>query len=79
MTTIMIENECTCFKKSGLKNNLQFELKDSAMMEAMRMATQMNDEFCKKHNFSVVEHGKDQLIRVDESAHGEGCCGGGCH
>lgn len=80
MFKIIVEKECSCFKKSNLENRVEFQSKDSALMEAMRMATQMNDEFCGKHEFQAVEDGDVMTIRsFSQEAPSGGCCGGGCH
>lgn len=78
MYTIKVDKECGCFKKSAYENNMGFESKDDALMQANLMQTHMNTKFCGKHNFEVCENGDDFLISVslnDES--NSGCCGGG--
>ena len=78
MITLKLEKECGCFKKSGMKNNLSFSDKDAALMEATRLAAEMNETWCQKHEFSVREEGDDLLvIGVRERASPGGCCGGG--
>ncbi len=76
MYTVQMEKECGCFKKSDFQNNLQFESKDHALMQAIEMSKEMNEEFCQKHEFSVVEEGAVFKIRVEERGK-SGCCGGG--
>jgi len=76
MYTVQMEKECGCFKKSDFQNNLQFDSKDHALMQAIEMTKEMNEEFCKKHEFSVVEEGDMIKIRVEEAGK-SGCCGGG--
>jgi hypothetical protein len=77
MFTVNVEKECGCFRKSDLKNGLSFSSKDDALMEAQKMANHMNEKFCKKHNFRVVEAGEHFTISVEENRPSGGCCGGG--
>ncbi|WP_292654142.1 hypothetical protein [Nitratifractor sp.] len=77
MFTVNVEKECSCFRKSDMKNSQIFESKDQALMQAQKMAQKMNEEFCQKHNFSVVETGEHFTIRVEENRPAGGCCGGG--
>jgi len=78
MFTINIEKECGCFKKSDFENNKNFENKDDALIEAMRMVKTMNDEWCQKHQFTFSEDGQNFQIAVNEKAKAHsGCCGGG--
>ncbi len=76
MFTLKVEKECGCFRKSGIQNNQTFSNKDAALMEAMNLSRKMNEEFCKKHEFSVVQDGDNILIKVDERQKSS-CCGGG--
>lgn len=79
MFTINVENECGCFKKSSYDNNMQFENKDDALMQARLMESHMNQRFCQKHLFTLTEDGENFNIGVSvkpkESS--GGCCGGG--
>ena len=81
MFTINIEKECGCFKKSSYENNMSFENKDDALIEARLMESYMNQKFCQKHLFTLIENGDTFQITVEnkpkESADGGGCCGGG--
>ena len=78
MSTINIAQECGCFKRSPLENNVTFDSKDDAMMQALNMVNQMNEKFCGKHGFELSENGKDFSIamKAPQAASG-GCCGGG--
>jgi hypothetical protein len=78
MYTIKVDKECGCFKKSAYENNMSFESKDDALMQANLMQTHMNTKFCGKHNFEVSEDGDDFLVSVSLSEEvNNGCCGGG--
>ena len=47
----MMENECSCFKKSEYFNNATFETQQEAYQYANVLAELMNEEFCSKHEF----------------------------
>ena len=74
MFKVKVEKECGCFKKSDFKNNQTFSSKDDALITALNMAKEMNQEFCQKHQFSVKEDGNNIVILVDQK---HSCCGGG--
>ena len=76
MFTVNVEKECGCFKKSDFTNDMKFESKDDALIQALNMTKEMNDEFCQKHEFEVAENGNTISIAVVERGHSS-CCGGG--
>lgn len=76
MFTVKVEKECGCFKRSDFTNNMTFDNKDDAMIQALNMAKEMNQEFCQKHEFQVQEIGSTMQISVGERGR-SGCCGGG--
>ncbi len=65
MFNVKVEKECGCFKKANLSPVKSFESKDDALTEANEWSSEMNETFCCKHNFSVVEDGNDFLIKVE--------------
>ena len=65
MFNVRMEKECGCFKRSGMESVKTFENKDDAMVEAKAWCEEMNETFCQKHNFSVLEEGNDLLIKVE--------------
>lgn len=77
MFKIIVEKECSCFKKSDLVNGLEMESKDGALLKSIEMRDTMNDEFCGKHSFKVQEVGDNFVIAMSDST-SNGCCGGGC-
>ena len=77
MFIVKVSKECGCFRKSDFENNISFLSKDDALINAHNMARNMNQNFCGKHNFTVIENGKEFLINVEEIH--RSCCGGGCH
>lgn len=78
MHTITVENICGCFKRSDLENNLQIQNKDDALTKAMQMTTTMNEDFCGKHDFQLVEDNNNFVISFKAAPQSSGCCGGGC-
>lgn len=65
MTTLIVEKQCGCFKKSDFLAEQQFESKDEALQEAVAMCEDMNETFCQKHNFTVVEDGENIVIKME--------------
>jgi hypothetical protein len=65
MFNVKIEKECGCFKRSGMESIKTFENKDDAMIEATAWAEEMNETFCQKHNFVIIEEGSDLIIKVE--------------
>lgn len=77
MFNIIVENECGCFKRSDMQNNITMESKDDAMLKTLAMRDTMNDDFCGKHQFKVQEVENSFVIAMHDST-SNGCCGGGC-
>ena len=77
MYTIKVAQECGCFKRSDLVNNITRNNKDEALSEALAMSNQMNNEFCGKHNFHVIEI-SNNLIISSRAPEQSSCCGDGC-
>lgn len=78
MYAITMEKECGCFKKSPYENNMTFESKDDALMQAKLMQNHMNSKFCGKHHFELTEDGDNLFIGVSINDYpSESCCGGG--
>lgn len=65
MITLKMEKQCGCFKKSDFQDEQTFETKEEALKEALAMCEDMNETFCQKHNFTVVENGDEMIIKVD--------------
>ena len=77
MFKITVEKECGCFKRSDLSNNIQIESKDDALTTSLDMVNKMNDDFCGKHEFKLLEVENTFVIAMNDST-SNGCCGGGC-
>jgi len=78
MSTIIVEKECGCFKRSAFENNMSFASKDEALIQVGSMVNHMNTKFCQKHTFEARKDGENFLISVNiKEAAASGCCGGG--
>ena len=44
MYKIVVQDRCSCFQKSDLKNNLEFDSKDDALLKAIEMKNIMNNK-----------------------------------
>lgn len=77
MYKVLVSNQCGCFKRSDLQNNLEFTSKDDALLKALEMRNKMNKEFCKKHEFEVQEMFNNFVISFYTEAR-DNCCGNGC-
>ncbi|HFU74957.1 MAG TPA: hypothetical protein ENK66_01795 [Arcobacter sp.] len=65
MYTVIMEQECSCFKKSGLTNNNKFNTRQEANNFAKMVAEIMNEDFCSKHTFYAQRAEDDMyVIRV---------------
>jgi len=65
MFNVRMEKECGCFKRSGMPTIKAFDNKDDALSEAQEWSEEMNDTFCRKHRFNVVEEGNEFIIKVE--------------
>ncbi|WP_372999206.1 hypothetical protein [Sulfurimonas sp.] len=61
---VRVENTCSCFLKSGMSENLEFDSQDRAKDEAQKMIEKMNSTFCKKHEFALTEQFGDYTIFI---------------
>ncbi len=62
MYKVIVERQCGCFKRSGEPAEKTFATKDEALIEANAWKDAMNEEYCQKHAFGVVENGDDLMI-----------------
>jgi hypothetical protein len=60
-----MEKQCGCFKKSDFQDEQEFNSKEDALQIAQDMCADMNDTFCQKHFFSLVENGNEIIIKMD--------------
>lgn len=54
--TVEVKNPCRCFLRSGMGERENFESIDEAKAHAEKMVAQMERDFCKKHNFVLVQN-----------------------
>lgn len=78
MYKIVIQDKCSCFNKSDLKNNLEFNSKNEALLKAIQMRDFMNETFCKKHSFEAQEMFNNFVIKFYKEEINKNCCGNGC-
>ena len=64
MYTVRIEQECSCFKKSGFENNQTFETKAEALLQAKVLECRMSQEFCHTHYFEAEDRGDEIVIHT---------------
>jgi len=67
MTTLRMEKQCGCFKKSSFEAEQTFDTKEAALEEARNMCEDMNNTFCEKHSFSFVENENEILIKMEQN------------
>ena len=66
MITVHVEKECGCFRKSQYINDQQYVSKRDALLHANLMTNYMNQNFCKKHLFTLEENENSILIKSEE-------------
>ena len=64
MYQVNVPQQCGCFRRSGQSASTSFDNKDEALMHATEMANTMNEDYCQKHNFNVVEDGNVFVIAM---------------
>ena len=57
MFKVEIIKRCGCFTKNGMNEEQTFKTKEEAQKEANRLLKIMNEDFCGKHKFSLLETG----------------------
>lgn len=77
MHKIIVENQCGCFKRSDLQSDISMESKEEALSKAIQMKNQMNEEFCHKHEFQLIEDSNNFVISFRPQQESS-CCGIGC-
>jgi hypothetical protein len=61
MVKVEMEKLCGCAKRNGIKQIQEFSDKESALKEANELVSEMNETFCQKHSFAVVENSDTQI------------------
>ena len=62
MINLKISKMCGCVRKAEIPENQTFENLDIALEKANELAKEMNETFCKKHNFTVVKNRDNELV-----------------
>jgi len=62
MVNVKMSKMCGCAKRAKIEEIQTFDNPDTALIEANKLAKKMNETFCKKHNFTVVENGNDEIV-----------------
>jgi len=65
MIELKIAKMCGCVKREKIPEIQTFENMEIALDSAKTLAKKMNETFCKKHNFQVVENNSNLLIQVE--------------
>ena len=72
-THIVIERLCACARKRGLEQIRTFATKAEAEEHAYEWADALNNTFCGRHGFDIVEVGDNFVISVEEGGFVEAC------
>ena len=64
MYTISFTKECGCFTRGGMVNNQRFASREEAKAKADEMMEDIEDTFCQKHHFELVEHENGYTVNV---------------
>lgn len=67
MVSVEVEKRCGCFTRAKLEGSLKFGTKERAMKKAKEMLNVMNNDFCGKHKFKIVEENDTIKIVEDEN------------
>ncbi len=66
MVSLEVEKRCGCFTRARLEESLRFDTKEQALKKAKEMLMIMNNDFCGKHKFKIVEENDTVKIVEDE-------------
>lgn len=64
MYTVHVTKECGCFTRSDMKNNTRFDSKEGARKQAEAMMDEIEESFCAKHEFELIENDSGFTIKV---------------
>ena len=70
---VVIEKFCGCAKKNGLEQIRSFDTREEAKEHSYEWADALNNSYCGKHGFDVVEVGENFVISVEEGGFIEAC------
>lgn len=67
MTNLKIAKMCGCAKRAKISENQSFDNMEIALEKANELAEEMNETFCKRHNFKVVDNSGELVIEVSDN------------
>jgi len=70
---IVLEKLCTCAKKANIEQIRSFESKIEAEEHAYEWADSLNNSFCGKHGFDIVEVDDNFVISLEVGGFVEAC------
>ena len=70
---VVMEKLCGCAKKNNLAQIESFTCKEDAQEFAYALADRLNNSYCGKHGFDVVEVGENFVISVEGGGFVEAC------
>ena len=70
---VVMEKLCGCAKKANLSAIESFTCKEDAQEFAYELADKLNNSYCGKHGFDVVEVDENFVISVEEGGFVEAC------
>lgn len=73
MYNVVIEELCSCAKKSMTEQIRTFDTQDEAEDHAYEWADTLNNRFCGKHGFDVKAVNEHFIISVEEGGFCESC------
>ncbi|WP_345975852.1 hypothetical protein [Sulfurimonas sp. HSL3-7] len=70
---IVLEKLCSCARKQRVEQIRTFESREEAEEHAYEWADALNNNFCGKHGFDIVEVDDNFVISVEEGGFVEAC------
>lgn len=64
MAGVEVEKRCGCFTRTKFDGSLKFDTKEQALKKAKEMLHIMNNDFCGRHKFKIVE--EDDMVKIVE-------------
>ena len=73
MVHVVLEKLCACAKKNALEQIRSFDTREEAQEYAYEWADNLNNTYCGKHGFDVIEVGENFVISVESGGFIEAC------
>lgn len=70
---VVLEKLCACAKRDAVEQIRSFETKEEAEEHSYEWADALNNNFCGKHGFDIVEVDDNFVISVEEGGFVEAC------